>query len=251
VRVRGTAARRDELLLDLRPPDAAGGGGLSAEGTSPREAAGLCPRCREPFDAEQEYCLECGLRLPWESVVFTKLTARTAARTRFLPRDWIWPAALALVVAVAGAAAAIALVRSDASGSDAFAVATGGVRTVPTAVTTVPATPTGAKTTKGKPAKAVAKAGLIRWPRGTNAWTVVLVSLPQTGGGEPARAKADEALRRGLRQVGVIDSSRFASLHPGYYVVFSGVYASEEEATGQLQRAKAVFPLAYTRQIAA
>jgi hypothetical protein len=203
--VRGTAARRDELLLDLRPPDAAGGGGLSAEGTSPREAAGLCPRCREPFDAEQEYCLECGLRLPWESVVFTKLTARTAARTRFLPRDWIWPAALALVVAVAGAAAAIALVRSDASGSDAFAVATGGVRTVPTAVTTVPATPTGAKTTKGKPAKAVAKAGLIRWPRGTNAWTVVLVSLPQTGGGEPARAKADEALRRGLRQVGVID----------------------------------------------
>lgn len=249
--MRCAAARRDELLRDLRPPDAAGGRGLSTEGTAPREAAGLCPRCREPFDAEQEYCLECGLRLPWESVVFTKLTARTAARTRFLPRDWIWPAALALVVAVFGAAAAIALVRSDSSGPDVFAIATGGVRTIPTAVTTVPATPTGRTTTKPKPAKAAAKAGLIRWPRATNAWTIVLVSLPQTGGGAPARSKADEALKRGLRQVGVIDSSRFASLHPGYYVVFSGVYASEEEATGQLQRAKTVFPLAYTRQIAA
>ena len=160
---------------------------------------------------------------------------------------------LALVVAVAGAAAAIAFARSDSSGADAFAVATGGVRTVQTAVTTVPATPTGtttAKATSPKP-KPAAKAGLIRWPRGTNAWTIVLVSLPQTGGGAPARSKADEALKAGLRQVGVIDSSHFASLHPGYYVVFSGVYPSEEEATGQLQRAKAVFPLAYTRQIAA
>jgi len=160
---------------------------------------------------------------------------------------------LALVVAVAGAAAAIAFARGDSSGADAFAVATGGVRTVQTVVTTVPATPTGtttAKATSPKP-KPAAKAGLIRWPRGTNAWTIVLVSLPQTGGGAPARSKADEALKRGLRQVGVIDSSHFASLHPGYYVVFSGVYPSEEEATGQLQRAKAVFPLAYTRQIAA
>jgi len=192
--------------------------------------------------------------LPWESPVFTKLTARTAARTRFLPRDWIWPAMLALVVAVAGAAAAIALVRSDSSGGDAFAVATGGVRTIPTAATTVPAAPartTSTKPTTTKPSQPADRAGLIRWPRGTNAWTIVLVSLPQTGGGAPARSKADEALRRGLREVGVIDSSRFASLPPGYYVVFSGVYTSEEEATGQLQRAKAVFPLAYTRQIAA
>jgi hypothetical protein len=237
----------------VRPPDPPRGRGLSSTdpgGLQVRDAAGLCPRCREPFDAEQEYCLDCGLRLPWESVVFTRLTARTAARTRFLPRDWIWPAALALVVAAAGAAAAIAFARDDSSGRDAFAVATGGNRPVAPA-TTVPATPgtTGARGGgKVAPAK---RAGLIRWPRGRNAWTIVLISLPQTGGGAPARAKAEEALGRGLREVGVIDSSRFASLHPGYYVVFTGVYASEEEATGALQRAKAVFPLAYTREVAA
>ncbi len=250
--MRCAAARRDELLRHLRASDPARGRGLSSSpsgGLEVRDAAGLCPRCREPFDAEQEYCLECGLRLPWESVVFTRLTARTAARTRFLPRDWIWPAALALVVAVAGAAAAIAFVRNDSSGGDAFAVATGGNKPVAPATTT----PTTAGTTaKGAGGKAKpAAAGLIRWPPGRNAWTIVLISLPQTGGGAPARAKADEALGRGLRQVGVIDSSRFASLHPGYYVVFTGIYGSEEEATGALQRAKAVFPLAYTREVAA
>jgi hypothetical protein len=235
----------------VRPPRRAGGRGLSTGGTPARDAAGLCPRCREPFDAEQEYCLECGLRLPWESPVFTKLTAQTAARTRFLPRDWIWPAALALVVAAGGAAAAIAFGSDDGSGTDAFAVATGGVRpAAPVVQTTVPATSTRTGP-KAKPKPAARRRGLIQWPRGTNAWTIVLVSLPQTGGGAPARAKADEALSRGLREVGVIDSSRFASLHPGYYVVFSGVYASEEEATGQLQRAKTVFPLAYTREVAA
>ena len=249
--MRCAAPRRDELLRHLRPADTAGGRGLSEQGTPAREAAGLCPRCREPFDAEQEYCLECGLRLPWESAVFTKLTARTAARTRFLPKDWIWPAALALVVAVAGAAFAIVFVRGDSSGTDAFAVATGGVRpAAPVVQTTVPATPKKTRT-KPKPRTAKAKPGLIQWPRGTDAWTIVLVSLPQTGGGAPARAKADRALARGLRQVGVIDSSRFASLHPGYYVVFSGVYSSEADATSQLQRAKTVFPLAYTREIAA
>ena len=251
--MRRATPRRDELLRDLRAPDPARGRGLSSREPAPleaRDAAGLCPRCHEPFDAEQEYCLECGLRLPWESVVFTRLTAQAAARTRFLPRDWIWPAALALVVAVAGAAAAIAFGRNGSSGQDAFAVATGGNRPAeaPAQTTTTGGTTSARPPGKTGPAK---KAGLIRWPRGRNAWTIVLISLPQTGGGAPARAKADDALGHGLRQVGVIDSSRFASLHPGYYVVFTGIYGSEEEATGALQRAKSVFPLAYTREVAA
>jgi hypothetical protein len=52
-----------------------------------------------------------------------------------------------------------------------------------------------------------------------------------------------------LRRVGVLDSSHFASLHPGYYVVFYGVYDSEAEAASSLQRARAVFPAAYQREI--
>jgi hypothetical protein len=237
-----------------------GGAGLRTAGAAAGEerAAGLCPRCREAFDAEQEYCLECGLRLPWDSPVFTRLTARAAGRTPFLPREWIWPAILALLVAAAGAAAAIAVTRDDAGAQDeAIAVATGGnppADPEPAALPTAPEPAPGVKTSTVPPRQArpaARRPGLVRWPRGRNGWTIVLVSLPQSGGGERARETARAALERGLREVGVLDSNRWASLHPGYYVVFTGIYASPEEAAGALQRAKAAYPLAYTREIAA
>ena len=49
--------------------------------------------------------------------------------------------------------------------------------------------------------------------------------------------------------VGILDSSRYASLHPGYYVIFQGVYADEAAASSALQRARSVFPSAYQREI--
>jgi len=52
-----------------------------------------------------------------------------------------------------------------------------------------------------------------------------------------------------LANVGILNSSRFASLHPGYFVVFTGVFDSEAEATSALPRARSVFPLAYQREI--
>jgi hypothetical protein len=218
-----------------------------------QHAAGLCPRCGEPFDAEQEYCLECGLRLPWESPLFAKLTARAAAGgVQRVPRDWVWPALLALVVAAAGAAIAIAVSRDDGGAGEAVAVATGGLRAAEPDTSALPTPPepgaTSAATMRSAPA--AQQAGVIRWPRGKDGWTIVLISLPQTGGGEPARASAEQATARGLREVGIIDSNRFASLQPGYYVVFTGVYATQEEAASALRRAKAAFPAAYTREIA-
>jgi hypothetical protein len=50
--------------------------------------------------------------------------------------------------------------------------------------------------------------------------------------------------------VGVLDSGTIASLHPGYWVVFTGVYDSEAEATSHLLRARAVVRTAGTREIA-
>jgi len=52
-----------------------------------------------------------------------------------------------------------------------------------------------------------------------------------------------------LTDVGVLNSSRFASLHPGYFVVFTGVFDAQPEATSALPRARAAFPLAYAREI--
>ena len=77
----------------------------------------------------------------------------------------------------------------------------------------------------------------------------MLLSLPQSNGRDAAAAQAKRARVGGLRRVGVLDSSRYASLHPGYYVVFQGIYGSEVEASSALQRARAVFPTAYQREI--
>jgi len=89
----------------------------------------------------------------------------------------------------------------------------------------------------------------VSWPRNRRGWTIVLLSLPQANGRAAAVAKATEARGGGLRRVGVLNSSRYASLHPGYYVVFTGIFETEPEAASALQRARAVFPAAYQREI--
>jgi len=89
----------------------------------------------------------------------------------------------------------------------------------------------------------------ITWPRDQRGWTIVLVSLPQANGRDAAAAQAKKARDGGLRRVGILDSSRYASLHPGYYVIFQGVYADEAAASSALQRARSVFPSAYQREI--
>ena len=83
-----------------------------------------------------------------------------------------------------------------------------------------------------------------------NGWTIVLVSYPKTSGRTTALATASRAAKANLRQVGIIDSGGFASLQPGYFVVFSGIYASKSDADASVGTARqAGFGGAYSRQI--
>jgi hypothetical protein len=91
--------------------------------------------------------------------------------------------------------------------------------------------------------------GVAEWPTGEDGWTIALASLPQTGGRKVALARAHTARAKGLAAVGVLDSSRYASLHPGYWVVFSGIYASEAEATSALDAARRYARTASVRHI--
>src|SRR5437868_14870027 len=86
---------------------------MSAPEPEPR-----CPRCGTPYSEGQEYCLQCGERLPRRGGLITRLGKGWRRRLGWYPGDWIWPALLALVIAgAAGAASAISLAdRSDASG---------------------------------------------------------------------------------------------------------------------------------------
>ena len=130
----------------------------------------------------------------------------------------VLPLLVAGVVAVGGAAAAIALTRDTATATP-IVTATGGSETV-------------------RPPPSASETALAEWPTGTSGWTNILVSVPKVDGRDAAVARAEQARRRGLRRVGVLDSSRYASLHPGYWVVFAGVYPSEPEATSRLREAR-------------
>jgi hypothetical protein len=95
----------------------------------------------------------------------------------------------------------------------------------------------------------VGPSGVAEWPIDQDGWTIALASLPQTSGRAAALTRARAARARGLPQVGVLDSSRYASLHPGYWIVFSGVYSSEAEATSALEDARRASRTAVVRRV--
>ena len=179
-----------------------------------------CPRCRAHAAEGQEYCLECGLRLPGE---------RRTGPPSDVVRSRRLPLVATAAVAAAGAAAAVPRTR--------------GARAPPHGVTAP-------RRGNHPPQPRPAAKGLAAWPKARDGWTVVLVSVPKKKGGrKKALARARHARSRGLAQVGIVDSGTISSLHPGYWVVFTGIYDTEPEATSALQRARAVARTASTRRL--
>jgi len=195
-----------------------------------------CPRCGTPYSPSQEYCLECGAKLPTRSGVVALLGSAWRKRLGWYPGDWIWPSLLALMVAAA-AGAASALWLADSSGAnDQTVVATSPgasslqqTQTAPEP-TTAPTTSATTATAPAPPPPPPPAKALVPWPAARSGWTIVLDSLPSVNGKAPALAEARQALHLGLKKVGVLDSARFSSLHPGYFVVFAGVYDSQAAA---------------------
>ena len=199
---------------------------MSAPEPEPR-----CPRCGTPYSEGQEYCLQCGERLPRRGGLITRLGRGWRRRLGWYPGDWIWPALLALVIAAAaGAASAIWLAdRSDASSKTV--VQTSPVHSTPsTQSVPEPPTTTAPTTTAQPPPPPPPPNRPIAWPSGRSGWTIVLDSLPAPTGRAQAYSEARRAIRSGLKRVGVLDSSQYSSLHPGYLVVFTGIYSNEVAA---------------------
>jgi hypothetical protein len=81
------------------------------------------------------------------------------------------------------------------------------------------------------------------WPAGSG-YTVILASL---GTEQEARATQRRASDAGL-DTGLLNSSDFSSLRPGYWVVFSGTYAGAEAARPRQGRVRSLgFADAYVR----
>jgi hypothetical protein len=227
-----------------------------------------CPNCGSPYEPYQEYCLECGRRL----VPLPGMWTRTELWSRQSP-IWLWAAlaALLLVALVAGAIVAVAATREkDSAGSPVVTTSptktdtigtldTAPTLTLSTGPTTVTINPTTTAGTTTAPPTTLPTTtsttptggSIISWPAGRDGYTVVLRSTPTSQGRSEADAAARRAISAGLPQVGVLTSSEYSSLRPGYYVTFTGIYRSVTEAENALPRARrSGFPLAYARQVA-
>jgi hypothetical protein len=171
--------------------------------------------------AGQEFCLECGLRLPGDG----RLGVLPVE-----PRSVLRPVLVTAAAAVAGAALAIWLTW-DAAAPAPVVTALGGSATIP-----VP--------------DAAAGRRLAVWPRGREGWTISLVSLSKSAGRDAAVARAQQARSRGLETVGVLDSSAYPSTQPGNWIVFTGIFDSEPEAASALRKARTASRTARVQRIA-
>jgi hypothetical protein len=220
----------------------------------------VCPRCGAPREPGQEYCLDCGHRLSPEPGLAGRLSGAWQARFGWYPGAWFWRVLLGLVIAIAGATAAIVLTDAGAENNPIVATQGGQAHTPTTAPETATVTLPSVTTETGPPSTpsvpppanttAPAPGSLTAWPAGQSGFTVVLESIPTSAGRSLALARAKAASTAGLPQVGILDSGRYSSLHPGYYVVFSGIYSSKGQAdSAQATAAEKGFRLAYSREI--
>jgi hypothetical protein len=92
--------------------------------------------------------------------------------------------------------------------------------------------------------------GTVTWPSGKDGYSIFLKSVPTNEGRSAADAEAQRARQRGLPQVGVLNSSDYSSLNPGYWVTFTGIYDTQSQANSALPNARSKgYPLAYVRAV--
>ena len=212
---------------------------------------GNCPRCGAHVEPGQEYCLECGLRQPGAGIAASVGTAWQHQVRRRLP-SWLLPILAALLVAAVMTGVAILISRGNDEGPEVINATGPSSISTPTTEST-PTEPATTATTESETTPTVTEPPpapqLVDWPPSQNGYTIVIASLPASGGRAQAVRKAREVLASKLPEVGVIDSGEVSSLHPGYYVVFSGIYADQRAALQGVGRVQNLYPAAYIRQI--
>jgi hypothetical protein len=185
------------------------------------------------------------------------------------PQPWLWPLVVAACLLVLTAGAVVGMVTTDDDPGATEATPTTGAEdagaapAVPpptvtigpvTEVTTTGLTDTGFTDPTIEPVPPVSPttpaAGVGSWPAGTTGYTVVLDSTPEAQGRSEADAAAQRAIAAGLAEVGVLRSSDYSSLRPGFWVAYAGIHDTEAEARAALVQAQGSgFPDAYPRRV--
>jgi hypothetical protein len=222
-----------------------------------------CPHCGAPVRPDQDWCLSCG------AAVTTEVAGTPA-----------WRAPIAIVGAVllvAAVALAIAFAKLSSGDQQVAAAPTPApTAALPAATPTVQppavtATPTPAPGTSATPVPAppgsnplpsvapqpsvtpvvpggtAAPGGraIASWPAGRTAYTVIYWSATTHA---EAVQKA-HGFQASAHTVGILHSDDYSSLRAGYWVVFSGQYASDSAAQAAAQAAQGTAPGAYAKQV--
>jgi hypothetical protein len=216
-------------------------------------SGGECPRCGAAYEPLQEYCIECGLRLPLDRGIGSAVGRAWRLEVSRYPGGWLWVVLVLLALTTFATVAAI-LASGEGESAVRTIVATAppptARPTTPTLTAFQPTTTAPATTDTVTTTRPPRQTRPIEWPDGRSGHTVVVDSVPTATGREAAVRVARAAILAGLPRVGVLESSEFASLRPGYFVIFSGSYESEDEALAAVEAAQSRgYRRAYEREI--
>lgn len=209
-----------------------------------------CPACLSPVRADQRYCLECGERLQVDEI-----PPPPGGGSALAERGSALLVVTAIVLVLVGVGLSwIALREPGDDGAPTIATDTVPTATLPTGTAPTDTIPTDTAPTDTVPTDTVPTdtgSATGDWPDGLSAWAVIIASKDQAQFAEAdARVIADEAAAAGVLQTGVLDSSAYPSLNPGYWAVYSGPYDTEDEAEQAAANIRTQgYPEAYAREV--
>jgi hypothetical protein len=109
---------------------------------------------------------------------------------------------------------------------------------------TTSGTTTPSPSTTATPAPGTTTGSFPGWTGG-NGWTIIIESATTQTKAESVASSAQAA----GETVGILKSDDYSSLNAGYWVVFTGHYASKSEAQSNLATVRAKHPDAYVRHV--
>lgn len=227
------------------------------EAPLPAADVARCPACLSPMRSDQRYCLECGERLAVDEI-----PPPPGGGSAFANRNTSILTIVAVVLIIAGAGLSWVALRTTSNGEDPVTTASTAPATTDATPTDTGVTDTGITDTSitdtGITDTSITDTGITDtgsaatgWPPGQSGYAVILASKDSATFTEAdAQTIADQASAAGVPMVGVLDSSQFPTLNPGYWAVFSGPYVTKDEAAAAATTIQGQgYSDAYARQV--
>jgi len=214
----------------------------------PRPATDVarCPACLSPMRSDQRYCLECGERLAVDEI-----PPPPGGGSAFSNRSTSVLAIAAVVLIVVGVGLGWVALRDSNRGDTPDATVTDTVITDTIITDTIITDTIITDTIITDTIITDTSASGATWPVGESGYAVILASKDSATFTESdAQIIADDATAGGVQMVGVLDSSQFSTLNPGYWAVFSGPYTTLDQAVSAAATIQGQgYPDAYARHV--